>query len=99
MSVNDGALWIWFIVQMCWTPCVEILDWWHVVEKLWEVALTLLAQDEAATARWMDSQKSHLWNSQLRQVIGAIRQLCPRGQPLPDKVRLWATLPLSPKPT
>lgn len=88
VSVNDGALWIWMIVQMCWTPCVEILDWWHVVEKLWEVAVALLGEDEAATARWMASQKSHLWHSQLRQVIRAIRQLCPRGHPLPDKVRL-----------
>lgn len=35
----------------------------------------------------MERQKSHLWHSQLRQVIRAIRQLCPRGQPLPDKVR------------
>jgi hypothetical protein len=88
VSVNDGALWIWIIVQMCWAPCVEILDWWHVVEKLWEVAAALFDEDEAATARWMDRQKSHLYNSQLRQVIRAIRQLCPRGQTLPDKVRL-----------
>lgn len=88
VSVNDGALWIWIIVQMCWAPCVEILDWWHVVEKLWEVAVALFDQDEAATARWMDRQKSHLYKGQLRQVIRAIRQLCPRGQTLPDKVRL-----------
>ena len=88
VSVNDGAVWIWLIVQMCWTPCVEILDWWHVVEKLWEVAVALLGDDQAATARWVERQKSHLWQSQLRQVIRAIRQVCPRGQTLPDKVRL-----------
>ncbi|MCB0165709.1 MAG: hypothetical protein KDI79_15870, partial [Anaerolineae bacterium] len=36
VSVNDGAPWIWLIIQMCWTPCVEILDWWHLVEKVWD---------------------------------------------------------------
>lgn len=87
VSVNDGALWIWLIVPMCWTPCVEILDWWHAVEKLWEVADALLGENEATTARWMEQQKSHLWHSRLRQVIRAIRQLCPRSEPLPDKVR------------
>lgn len=86
VSVNDGAVWIWLIVQMCWAPCVEILDWWHAVEKLWEAAAALFDQDQTACATWMDSQKSRLWNSQLRQVIRAIRQLCPRGQPLPEKV-------------
>jgi hypothetical protein len=87
VSVNDGAVWIWLIVQMCWAPCVEILDWWHAVEKLWEAASALLENDETEPALWMETQKSYLWRSQLAQVIRSIRQLCPRGQPLPEKVR------------
>lgn len=88
VSVNDGALWIWLIVQMCWAPCAEILDWWHLIEKLWEVAACLLGEDQTATSHWVQTQKAHLWHGQRRQVIRAIRRLCPRGQPLPDKVRL-----------
>jgi hypothetical protein len=87
VSVNDGAIWIWLIVQMCWSPCVEILDWWHLVEKLWEVAAVWFSQDQAATTRWVESQKDNLWQQGGRPVIHAIRQLCPRGQPLPEKVR------------
>lgn len=88
VSVNDGALWIWLLVQMCWAPCVEILDWWHLVEKLWDMASALFEQDQAATRQWVQCQKSHLWHDQPRQVIRAIRRLCPRGQPLPEAVRL-----------
>ena len=88
VSVNDGALWIWLIVQMCWAPCVEILDWWHVVEKLWELAQTLFAAQPNATDDWVKTQKSHLYNGKIRSIIRAIRQLCPRGYILPDKVRL-----------
>jgi hypothetical protein len=87
VSVNDGAVWIWLIVQMCWTPCVEILDWWHLVEKLWEVAAVCFSQDQAATTGWVEGQKENLWQRGGRPVIRAIRQLCPRGQPLPEKVR------------
>ena len=86
VSVNDGAIWIWLIVQMCWAPCVEILDWWHAVEKLWQAATTLFAQDQTAAATWMERQKSQLYQSQLRQVLRAIRSLCPRDQPLPEPV-------------
>jgi hypothetical protein len=86
VSVNDGAVWIWLIIQMCWAPCVEILDWWHALAKLWEAAGTLFEHDQTARARWMDIQKSHLWTSGLPQVVKAIRQLCPRGQPLPEPV-------------
>ncbi|MFQ5614248.1 MAG: hypothetical protein ACE5H9_19165 [Anaerolineae bacterium] len=88
VSVNDGAVWIWLIVQMCWAPCVEILDWWHLVEKLWEVAATLFDEDQAAASQWVEKQKSHLWHGRRRQVIRAIRRCWPRGQPLPEKVRL-----------
>jgi hypothetical protein len=87
VSVNDGALWIWLIVQMCWAPCVEILDWWHAVEKLWQAAAALFDEDDPAANSWMERQKSYLWHSQLREVIGSIRQLRPRGQPLPEKAR------------
>jgi len=90
VSVNDGALWIWLIVQMCWAPCVEILDWWHAVEKLWQAAAALFDEDPAASAQWLASQKSQLWNSHLRQVLRAIRPLCPRGHPLPEKV--WSAV-------
>jgi hypothetical protein len=88
VSVNDGAPWIWLIVQMCWAPCVEILDWWHVVEKLGAVAGTLLASQQTEINQWVQQQKSHLYHSQCRTVIHAIRQLCPPGQPLPDQARL-----------
>ena len=37
-SVNDGAAWIWNIVRICYGNCVEILDWWHAVAKLWLLA-------------------------------------------------------------
>lgn len=88
VSVNDGAIWIWLIVQMCWAPCVEILDWWHVVEKLWELAHTLFSSQPSATTDWVNTQKTHLYQGNTRSIIRAIRQLCPRGQKLPDKVRL-----------
>lgn len=26
VSVNDGALWIWLIIAMCYSPCIEIID-------------------------------------------------------------------------
>ena len=88
VSVNDGAEWIWTLVQMCWAPCVEILDWWHLLEKLWDPTTLWFEDDPDAAALWMSCQKQHLWNSNLRQVFRAIRHLCPRGHPLPDKVRL-----------
>jgi len=88
VSVNDGAAWIWLIVAMCWAPCVEILDGWHLIEKLWGVASALFADAPVARNQWMETQKAQVWGSGPRQVLRAIRELCPRGHPLPEPVRL-----------
>jgi len=89
VCVSDGAPWIWAIVAMCYAPrCIEILDWWHAVQKLWELAFTLWGQDNPQSYDWAAAQKSLLWAGDLRQILGGLRRLCPRGQPLPDKIRL-----------
>jgi hypothetical protein len=89
VCVSDGAPWIWLIVAMCYTPrCVEILDWWHAVQKLWELAFTLWGQDNPQSYDWAAEQKSRLWAGQVRQIVHGVRLLCPRGEPLADKVRL-----------
>jgi len=88
ICVSDGAPWIWAIVAMCYAPrCVEILDWWHAVQKLWELAFTLLGQDNVQSQTWAKQQKSLLWTGHLRQVLHELRLLCPRGEGIPDKVR------------
>ena len=89
VSVNDGAAWIWLIVAMCYAPCVEIIDWWHLVEKLWATANALLGQGQPQTAAWVQHLKDLLWTGQRRTALQALRQLCPRGQPLPEPVHAW----------
>jgi hypothetical protein len=91
VSVNDGALWIWLIIAMCYAPCVEIIDWWHAVEKIWEAANSLWGQGQAQTVTWVQQQKDYLWAGNLRALLHQVRLLCPRGQPLNDKVRALVT--------
>jgi hypothetical protein len=90
VAVNDGALWIWLIIAMCYAPCIEIIDWWHAVEKIWGAANSLLGPGEQRTADLVERQKYLLWAGRLRAVLHEIRQLCPRGQPIAAEV--WATV-------
>jgi hypothetical protein len=87
VSVNDGAAWIWLIIAMCYAPCVEIIDWWHLVEKVWAAANSLFGQGDAQARAWVTQAKSLLWTSQRRALMRQVRQACPRGQPLPEAVR------------
>jgi hypothetical protein len=88
VSVNDGALWIWAIVDMCYAPgCIEILDWWHAMQKLWLIARVLFGEGNEIGQTWVARYKDYLWSGRLRPLFHDIRQRYPRGQPWPDEVR------------
>ena len=86
-SVNDGAAWIWNIVRMCYGNCVEIIDWWHAVEKLWLIAQHRFDTESKEATNWVSAQKQHLIAGCLRTILGHIRLLYPRGGTMPDDVR------------
>jgi hypothetical protein len=85
-SVNDGAAWIWNVVGTCYGRCVEILDWWHAVERLWSIAQHRFGAESADTTVWVAAQKKLLAESNLRQVMRNVRQLYPHHS-LPETVR------------
>ena len=86
-SVNDGAPWIWNITRMCYAQCVEILDWWHAVQRLWTIGHQRFGAETAEAAAWVRVQKGLLAQSRLRQIVRNIRRLYPQGQMVPDEVR------------
>lgn len=83
--VADGAAWIWQIVLMCFSPCYEILDWWHASQRLWTIA-NLAFNDTALAAAWVDEQKALWAQGHLRTFFHNVRCLFPRTTPLPDSV-------------
>jgi hypothetical protein len=84
--VADGAAWIWQLVLMCFSPCFEILDWWHASQRLWTIANAPFDSSAAATA-WVEQQQKLWAEGQLLAFFHQVRLLSPRGQPLPDPVR------------
>jgi hypothetical protein len=85
VCVSDGALWIWNLMFMCFAYRVEILDWWHAVQRLWTIAHATLTPDAAKA--WVAQQQQCLAHTHLRHVLHQVRLLYPRGVPLPDEVR------------
>jgi hypothetical protein len=83
VCVSDGAAWIWAIVLTCYASCMQIIDWWHAVEKLWEIGRILVDEEGAARKNWVKHLKDLLWAGNLRGLVHEIRERCPRNKPLP----------------
>jgi hypothetical protein len=86
VCVSDGAAWIWAMVFQCFAVRIEILDWWHAVQRLWTIAQHHFTTTAAATA-WVETQQAALAHSRFRYLLHQVRALYPRGTPLPDPVR------------
>jgi len=86
LFVADGAPWIWkrvpLLVQalgLAAQQVHELLDFYHAVQHLAQVAALRNDWSAKARSRWRTQQRRLLLRGQLEQVIAAIRDLC-RGR-------------------
>jgi hypothetical protein len=74
--LGDGAPWIWLMATLLFPDCIQILDFFHVSEYLWQVARQAFESQENQKG-WVDSQQEALKKSQWSAVIKAAQRLPP----------------------
>lgn len=87
-SVNDGAPWIWGLVLLCYPLAVQVVDWWHLVERLWKVANIVFGQGSTEAEKWMKERKDELWAGKVSAVLDALRKLKSRRKGAQEEIRL-----------
>lgn len=75
--LGDGARWIWNQSDTHFPRAIEILDWYHACEHLWEVAREFYADGTDRCREWVEMQKRLLMNDEVRTVIQDIEGLEP----------------------
>jgi Uncharacterised protein family (UPF0236) len=71
--VADGAEWIWQEVAKQFPRAVQILDFYHVTQHLWEVARARFGEESGAR-EWIGEQKEHLLADRVSTVIAAVEK-------------------------
>lgn len=77
--VGDGAEWIWQEAAKHFPQAVEILDYYHVTEHLWEVARARYPE-EATAQEWMKTQQERLLSDRVAAVIAEIEGWAPQRE-------------------
>jgi hypothetical protein len=85
-SVNDGAPWIERTTQTNFPEAIQVIDWGHVVERLWAVAHAVYGEEPAAQ-EWEEQQEDALWEGEVEAVITALEALELDQPDYPDEVR------------
>jgi hypothetical protein len=74
--ICDGAKWIWNWVEDCYPQAMQILDFYHAVEKL-GVYAGLQYSDKKERHQWMQAQKQVLLEGSLEKLIAELKEAKP----------------------
>ena len=75
--VADGGEWIWQECGRHFTQSVQILDFYHACEHLWEVSRARFGEESEAGKQWMKQQKDRLLTNKVRAVIADLQKWQP----------------------
>jgi len=76
--IADGAKWIWKWVSDTYPEAIQILDYYHAVEKLCAFA-QYQYPNESERHQWIGIQKDKLWTNEVIAVINTLEQITPKN--------------------
>lgn len=77
--LGDGAHWIWNLTGRYFPRAVQIVDLWHVLERLWKVAEAKFGSRTSATAKaWLQQMRSFLEHDLVGTVIAELERWEPQ---------------------
>lgn len=73
--VGDGAPWVWELATWLFPRGVQILDWYHLTEHLWQAAKVVHGEGTEPTTRLAERWKSEVWEGRSEGVEAHLREL------------------------
>jgi hypothetical protein len=73
--LGDGAKWIWNIARYHFPNAVQILDWYHAEERIWDVGKAVYGEGTKATSGWVKEQLGYLSKGDAESVIISLMYL------------------------
>jgi hypothetical protein len=72
--IADGSHWLWRIAGQFFGSAIQILDWYHLAERVHKAAKIVFGEGSAAAATWAKRCLDDLWQGQVPNVLALVRQ-------------------------
>lgn len=78
--LGDGAHWIWNIAERHFPRALQIVDWYHASEYVWNAASAIWGEASPERAKWAQCQLDALWEGRVEQVLVELEQWRSSGE-------------------
>jgi Uncharacterised protein family (UPF0236) len=85
--IGDGAKWIWNQATELFPTAVQILDYYHLSERLHKVALAQFYDDPLAEREWVEATKARLFFGYLDWVLLDLEGMKPKDEEAAEEIR------------
>ena len=75
---DDGAVWLWSLIEDRFSGTTQTLDFYHVSQRLWELAHYLYANDAEAARVFVEPLLHQLRHGESSRVITRLEEILPK---------------------
>jgi len=88
--IGDGAEWIWNLVAEHFLGAIQIVDFYHACQHLWEVARRLYPNNEGNQKTWMKIHQKLLEKGKIEKLVLSLRSIDADNPDVAEKIRTEA---------
>jgi len=88
--IGDGAEWIWNLVAEHFPGAIQIVDFYHACQHLWEVARRLHPNNEGNQKTWMKIHQKLLEKGKIEKLVLSLRSIDADHPDVAEKIRTEA---------
>jgi hypothetical protein len=85
--IGDGAKWIWKQAKEMFPSAAQVLDYYHLSERLHKVALAQFYNDPLKQREWVEATKARLFYGYLEWVLLDLEGMKPRDREAAEEIR------------
>ncbi len=73
--IGDGSHWIWNLAADHFPQAVQIVDWYHASQYVWNVAHACYGEGTTKATAWAEGRLQQLWEGKVEAVLAAMQPL------------------------
>ena len=85
--LGDGASWVWRCMEEAFPGSRQVLDYYHCLEHLHELADSQYGDDPDKAVSWVIGAIGHIYYGETGQVVGGLKRMKPKNDVVKEQIR------------